>query len=88
MITIYYTVTYLFIYDVVHDLEPLHRFLFCDSDVLLFERHGTEAVVKVEESDRGVYAQEGGHVLVVGECGTKTDQTHLLLGRLYVTDGP
>lgn len=45
-------------------------------------------VVKVEEPLGGIHAQAGGHVLIVGQRGAQADQTHVLLGQLYVADGP
>lgn len=44
-------------------------------------------VVKVEEALGGIHSEAGGHVLVVGQCGTEADQTYVLLGQLHVPDG-
>ena len=79
---------YLLVNDLVHNLEPLNGLLFRDADVLLLERHGTEAVVEVEESLVVLDAQEGGNVLVVGQSGGETDETNVLLRRLDGTDRP
>lgn len=35
---------------VVHHLETLESFFLCDSDILLLQRHGSETVVKVEQT--------------------------------------
>lgn len=45
-------------------------------------------VVEVEEALGRVDAQEGGHILIVGEGGTKPDEPDILLGHLNVSDGP
>lgn len=45
-------------------------------------------VVEVEESLCRVNAQAGRYVLIVGQRGTETDQTHVLLGQLHIADGP
>mmetsp|Transcript_4373 Transcript_4373/g.8482 ORF Transcript_4373/g.8482 Transcript_4373/m.8482 type:complete len:342 (+) Transcript_4373:3671-4696(+) len=50
----------------VLDAESLQRPLLGDSDVLLLKRHRSVAVVEEEEPLVRVYAQEGGHVPVVG----------------------
>lgn len=76
-----------FVHNLVHDLKPLDSFLFCDSDELLLQRHWAEAVVEEVESLGGVYAEEGSHILIVGECGTEPHQSYIFLGGLYVSDG-
>lgn len=77
----------LFIDDFIHDLEPLDRLLLRDSNELLLQWHGTEAVVKEEESLRGLYTQECGYIFVVRQGGTQPYQPNILLGRLYVPYG-
>ena len=45
-------------------------------------------VVEVEEALGRVHTQKGGHIFIVGEGGTKTDESDILLGHLNVPDGP
>lgn len=45
-------------------------------------------VVEVEESLGRIYTQAGSHILVVGQCSTEAQQTHILLGQLHIADGP
>lgn len=45
-------------------------------------------VVEVEEALGRVDAQESGHILIVGEGGTKPNEPDVLLGHLNVSDGP
>ena len=78
----------LVVHDVVHHRVPLHRLLLRDPDKLLLQRHGTEAVVKVEQPGLGVDPQEHSHVLVVGQSGGEPHQPDLLLGGLDVPDAP
>lgn len=44
-------------------------------------------VVEKEESLGRVHTQTGGHILIVRQCGTKTDKPHILLCQLYIPDG-
>lgn len=79
--------------DLVHDLEPFHRFLFHHSDVLLLKRNWTKRVVKVEETSFLVllfllHTEELPDVFVVGKSGAQANQTYILLCSLYVTDDP
>ena len=45
-------------------------------------------VVKVKEALGRIYTQKGSHIFIVGEGGTKTDESDILLGHLNVSDGP
>ena len=67
------------------NLQTLYGLLLGDANVLLLERHRTEAVVKEEETFAGVHTEECSDVLVVGECGTQTNETDLVLGCLHLT---
>lgn len=48
----------------------------------------TIPVVKVKQSLGRIDSQAGGYVFIVGQGGTETDQTDILLGQLHVADGP
>ena len=74
---------HLLVADLVHELEALQRLLDGDADVLLRKGAGAEGVVKVEEADVGLDAQEGADVLVVGQRGGEAHQADHLLGRLH-----
>lgn len=45
-------------------------------------------VVKVEEAFSRINTEEGSHIFIVGEGGTKTDESDILLGHLNVSNGP
>ena len=68
-------------------LEPLESLLLRDAHVCLLQRHRAEAVVKEEEALGKVHPQEGGHILVVGQGGRETDQSHHLLRSLNLPNG-
>ena len=61
--------TYLFVANLVHELEALQRLLDANANVLLRQGAGPEAVVKVEEALVRLHTQEGCHILVVGKSG-------------------
>lgn len=45
-------------------------------------------VVEVEQSLGRIHTQACSHILVVGQCGTEAQQTHILLSQLHIADGP
>ena len=58
---------YLFVADLIHQLETLQGLLDADSNVLLCQGAGPEAVVKVEKALVRLHTQKGCHILIVGE---------------------
>lgn len=45
-------------------------------------------IVKVEETLGRIYTQAGSNILIVGQCGTEAQQTHVLLGELHIAYCP
>lgn len=72
--------------EIVHNLEPFDGLLFRDADVLLFQRHRSEAIVEVKET-LALHIEERGDVFVVGQRGTEADETHCVLGRFDRANG-
>lgn len=60
---------YLFVADLVHELESFDGLFLGDTDVLLLQGHGPVRVVEVEQPLRWVNVEEGGNVLVVWQSG-------------------
>ena len=81
-------VHHLLVHDLIHKLESLQSLLLRDADVLLLQRHGTEAVVEKEEPLVGPHPHESRHVLVVWKRGAQANQSHVFLRGLNITDGP
>ena len=77
---------HLLVRDLVHELVLRHGLLGRDADELLLERHRAVAVVERKEI-LGLDAQEGRHVLVVGQRGREAHQAHHLLRRLDLAHG-
>ena len=80
-------VHYLFVDDLVHDLEAFHRFLLSDADKLLLQRYRSEAVVEEEQSLRRLNSKEVSHIFIVWQRSTKANQPNFLLGRFNVANG-
>ena len=79
-------VTDLLVADLVHELKALQRLLDADTNVLLCQGAGPEAVVEVEQPLVWLHTQESCHILVVGKSGRQTHQAdHLLRGLWTVT---
>ena len=78
---------HLFVADLVHDLESLEGFLDFNADVKLGQGHGTVRIVKVEQIGP-LHPQKAGHVSVVGQGGTQTNQSDHFMGRLDLSNGP
>ena len=78
--------TYLFIDNFIHRLESFQGLLLRDTNVLLLEWHGTETVVKEEQSFGRIHTQEAGNILVVGQCGAEANEANIFLRRLDVPD--
>ena len=78
----------LLVHNVIHELEPLHRFLLCDADELLLQGHRSETVVEEKQPFFGIDSQERGHILVVGESGTQTHQADVFLRGFNVANSP
>lgn len=72
--------------NIIHDLESLHSLLLSDSNKLLLQWYRTETVVKEEETLSGVNSQESGDIIKVGQRGAQSNQSHVLLCRLYVSN--
>lgn len=45
-------------------------------------------VVKVEKTFSRVYTKACGHILIIWQCGTETNETHIFLSKFYISDGP
>ena len=61
--------TDLLIADLIHDLETLQGLLHIDTDVLLSQRAGPEAVVEVEQAFVVLDPQESSDIVKVGQGG-------------------
>ncbi len=59
--------TDLLVADFIHELEALQGLLDTDTDILLGQGTGPEAVVKVKEALVWLDTQECCHVLIVGQ---------------------
>lgn len=57
----------LLVADLIHELEALQGLLDADTNVLLGQGAGPEAVVKVEQPLVWLHTQEGCHILIVGQ---------------------
>ena len=78
----------LLIHNVIHELESLHGFLLRDADELLLQRYWSETVVEEKQPLLGINSQESRHIFVVGESGTQTHQTDILLRGFNVANSP
>ena len=61
---------------VIHGLELFDSFPIGDTDKFLFEWTRPERPIEVEQAFRWIYSQECGHITIVGQCGTESDDTH------------
>lgn len=72
--------------DVIHHLEALNGLLLGDTDICVFQWHGTVAVVEEEQPFGWVDTQERSYIFVIGQCSRQTYQSHVLLCRLNIAD--
>ena len=68
-------------------LQALESLLLSDANVLLLERHWTEAVVEEEEALAWVHAEELSDILIVGESSAEAHKTNLILRLLNLAQG-
>lgn len=45
-------------------------------------------VVKVEKTFSRVYTKTCGHILIIWQCCTKTNEAHILLSQFHISDSP
>ena len=80
------TLDYLLIADLIHEHHPLDGFFLRDTDVYLLKRNWAIALVEVVQACLGVDPQERGHVPVVRQSCTQSDDPDQLRGLLNLAN--